>query len=128
MDHSQLVKVYIKIRDKRSEIKKAYEAEDKVLKDKLTLLENTMLASLNASGSESVRTEDGTFYRQEEITPNVADWGAFYDYIKANDAFDALERRAKKTFVVDYMEAHEGETPPGVSIFRQYVARVRRNS
>ena len=128
MDHKRLVKAYINIRDKRSELKKEFEAQDADLKAKMTLLENTMLQHLQATNADSVRTELGTFYRQEEITPSGSDWAAFYDWVKQNDAFDALERRIKKTFVSDYMEANDGAIPPGVSVYRQYVCRVRRNT
>lgn len=127
VDFNQLVSVYTKIRDKRSQIKKAYEAEDDDLKAKLAKIEAVMLGQLNTSNIDSIRTEAGTFYRQEDITPSCADWQAFYDWVKDNDAFDALERRIKKTFVSDYMERHEGAMPPGVSVYRQYVVRVRKN-
>lgn len=119
---------YIKIRDKRSEIKKAFDAEDTALKAKLTLLEGAMLQTLNSTNSDSIRTDGGTFYKQEDVTPSGSDWAAFYDWVKQNDAFDALERRIKKTFITEYMEANDGAIPPGVSVYRQFVCRVRRNT
>lgn len=127
MDINRLVSTYTKIRDKRAEIKRAYEAEDAVLKEQLAKLEGVMLRQLNDTNSDSVRTEAGTFYRQQDVTPSASDWATFYDWVKQNDAFDALERRIKKTFVTEYMEAHEGAVPPGVSVYRQYVVRVRKN-
>jgi hypothetical protein len=127
MDINKLVSVYTKIRDKRSEIKRAYEAEDDALKAQLVKLEGVLLGHLNTTNSDSIRTEAGTFYRQQDVTPSASDWAAFYDWIKQNDAFDALERRVKKTFVTEYMEANDGAIPPGVSVYRQYVVRVRKN-
>jgi hypothetical protein len=51
----------------------------------------------------------------------------FYGWIKDNDAFDALERRVKKTFVTEFMETHEGGLPPpGITVSREYVVRVRK--
>lgn len=127
MDHNKLVTVYTKIRAKRAEIKKAYEAEDDKLKADLAKIEAVLLNHLNTTNTDAVRTEAGTFYRQQEIIPSASDWQAFYDWIKENDAFDALERRVKKTFVSEYMEAHEGAIPPGVSVYRTFVVRVRKN-
>lgn len=126
MDHNKLVAVYTKIRNKRAEIKKAYEAEDDALKAQLAKLEGVMLSSLATTNTDAIRTEAGTFYRQEDVTPSCSDWQAFYDWVKHNDAFDALERRIKKTFITEYMEGHEGSVPPGVSVYRQYVVRVRK--
>jgi hypothetical protein len=126
MDLNKVVSTYLKIREKRSEIKKAYDAEDAELKSKLKTLEGFMLGKLNETNADSVKTEAGTFYRQEDVTPTGSDWQALYRWIAENDAFDALERRIKKGFITEYMETHEGGLPPGVSVFREYVVRVRR--
>ena len=127
MDISTLTKAYVKIRDARGALKKQYEEEDIKLKAKLERLEAEMLRFLQENNTDSVKTVHGTFYRQEEITPTGADWDALYKWIAQNDAFDALERRIKKGFVKEYMETHEGGVPPGVSVYREYVVRVRRS-
>ena len=126
MDFNRVTKAYVALRDKRSEIKKAYDAEDDTYKQKLAQLEGVMLGHLNSTGTESVRTENGTFYRTEELKPSGADWQAFYAWVRENDAFDALERRIKKDFVREYMESNDGQLPPGVSVHREFVVRVRR--
>jgi hypothetical protein len=127
MDYNKVVGIYLKIRQKRKELKERFEAEDKALKADLTRIENTLLNHLNETNVDSMKTEAGTFYKQEEITPTGSDWEAFYDWVAENNAFDALERRIKKTFVSEYMEAHEGGVPPGVSVFREYVVRIRKS-
>lgn len=126
MDLGKVTKAHINIRDARNELRKQYEAEDAKLKEAQLKLEGVMLDHLNQHGMDSVRTAAGTFYRQEEVTPSASDWNALYDWIKDNDAWDALERRIKKTFVKEYAEAHNGGLPPGISVFREYVVRVRR--
>lgn len=127
MDITKLVAVHLKIRDARADLKKAYEESDRVLKGKQERLEGELLRFLQDSNTDSVRTEVGTVFRQEDVTPRADDWDLFYKWIAANDAFDALERRIKKTFVKDHMAAHEGALPPGVSVYREYVVRVRRS-
>jgi hypothetical protein len=127
MDTNALTKTYVKIRDARTALKRKFDEEDGKLKAKLERLEGAMLKFLQESGIDSAKTENGTFYRQEEITPTGSDWDRFYQWIAENDAFDALERRIKKTFVKEYMETHEGAIPPGVTVYREYVVRVRRS-
>lgn len=122
-----LTRAYVKLREARAKLSKEYNDKDKDLKAKMSRLEAEMLRILKETGSESIRTEAGTFYRQEDITPSGSDWEAFYAWVAENSAFDALERRIKKTFVKEYMEAHDGELPPGVSVYREYVARVRQS-
>lgn len=126
MDMTQVTKAHINIRDARHKMRHEFEAKDAELKASQEKLEAVMLQHLQTSQSESVRTEAGTFYRQEEITPSASDWVALYDWIKSEDAFDALERRVKKTFIKEYMEMHDGGLPPGISVYREYVVRVRR--
>lgn len=125
MDLNKVVKVHLKIRNRRAELKREFEAQDKGLKEQQEKLEAVLLHHLSTTESESIRTDAGTFYRQKETIPSAADWGAFYDWIKEHDAFDALERRIKRTFITDYMDENDGQLPPGVNVFSRYVIRVR---
>jgi hypothetical protein len=127
MDFKKVVSAHVKLRDARAKLKKEFEAADKELKEKQQRLEAVLLNHLNETHADSMKTEAGTFYRQEEITPTGSDWDAFYKWVADNDAFDALERRIKKTFISQYMEANKGGVPPGVSVFREFVVRVRRS-
>lgn len=127
MDVDRLAKAYIALREARSALKAEFEEKYKTLGAKQERLENEMLRFLQENNSDSVKTSNGTIYRQEELTPSGSDWEAFYNWVAENEAFDALERRIKKTFVKEYMEAHDGAPPPGVSVYREYVVRVRRS-
>ena len=128
IDYDRLTKVFVKLRDARADLKRDWERQDKELEEKQKTIEAAMLGYLNETNCDSVKTPHGTFYRQEDIIPTGADWDAFYEWVKDHDAFDALERRIKKNFIAEYMATHEGGTPPGVSVFRKYVVRVRRNN
>lgn len=127
VDVNRLTKAYIKLRDARSELKKDWEKEDTKFKEKLEKIEGALLKFLNETQQNSSKTDAGIVYRQEEITPTGADWDAFYGWVAKNNAFDALERRIKKTFIREYMDAHDGGIPPGVSVYREFVVRVRRS-
>lgn len=126
MDWARVTKAHVRIREERARLKREFDERDTVLKSQQQMLEGEMLKHLNETGSESVRTANGTFYRQENLIPNGSDWNAIYDWIKENDAWDMLERRIKRVFVQEYMETHDGALPPGVSAFREFVVRVRR--
>lgn len=128
LDLGKLTRAHINIRDARAALKKQFDDSDAEMKAAQEQLENAMLNHLNTHGMESVRTEAGTFYKQEDIKPSGSDWSALYEWIKQHDAWDALERRIKKTFISEYMEAHQGNLPPGVSVHREFVIRVRRPS
>lgn len=126
-DLNTITNAYLNLRNARSEARAAFEKEDAVFDQRLKLLEGVMLKHLNEHNMDSVRTEAGTFYRQEDLKPNITDDTAFYNWVREENAFDALERRVKKTFVKDYADQH-GTPPPGISVHREYVVRVRKGN
>lgn len=128
VDLGKITKAFLNIRDARSALRKQFDDSDAEMKKAQERLEAAMLDHLNKHGMESVRTESGTFYRQEDIKPSGSDWESFYAWVKQHDAWDALERRIKKTFIAEYMETHQGQLPPGVSVHREFVVRVRKAS
>lgn len=127
VDWDKVTSAYVKIRDERSNRKRAWEADDRILKEKLEALENFTLGYLNENHQEKFSTLTGTVFKSLEIIPTASDWGAFYKWIAENDTFDALERRIKSTFISAYMEQNKGAIPPGVSVFRRYRVNVRRS-
>jgi hypothetical protein len=118
---------YIKIRDKRSELKKQYETEDQALKAQLETLESFFFEKLKSLGAESIRTKHGTVYQSLAIKPSCEDWTSFYTWITENEAFDALEKRVKRSFVVDYMNNNSGGLPPGITVLKEYTVTIRRS-
>lgn len=128
VDNTKVVRAYIKLRDARDVARRAWEEADAKLKLKQEVIESAMLKFLIDNKMDSVKTPVGTFYRQEEIMPAGADWDLIYKFITDNDAFEMLERRIKKGFVKEYMETNGGSIPPGVTVHREYVVRVRRGS
>lgn len=129
MDTDRIVRAYLKIRDARTELKREFDAKDTELKVKAERLATALLAFLNENKIDSAvaKKENATFYRQEKVVPSCADWQTFYNFVREEDAFDALEKRIKVGFVKEYMETHEGALPPGVNVHREYEVRIRRN-
>lgn len=128
LDVAKAARVYLKIDDVRKERQAAHDEEDQKLKDQQEQIKAHLLKFLNETNQKSSNTADGLVYWEEVVTPTAADWGAFYEWIKEHDAFDFLHKRITATEITAYMEQNEGAIPPGVSVFRQRVVRVRRNS
>ena len=124
----RLTKVYVKIREAKKAFVKAHEEELKRQFDgPLQQIAAELKARLQTRGNDGIRTEHGTVYLAEKMTTAGADWGVFYDWAKKNDCLENfLEQRIKVGEVKKYMDAHEGELPPGVSVFRELEARVRK--
>lgn len=128
IDLNAITGAYLNIRDARAKLRKDFDEEDGKLSESQRKLETVLLSHLNDSGTESARTATATFYRTQRIKPSGSDWEAFYDWVAQEGAFDALERRIKAAFIKEYMDDHDGELPPGVSVHREYQVNVRRAS
>lgn len=93
-------------------------AADKVagaLKEQETLLKLSVIAALKKADIKSIGgTTYSTALTQEE-KPTVKDWPKFYEFIKANDAFELLERRVSSSAVKERWE--DGKQVPGVDRF-----------
>ena len=116
---------FIKMRDTKSALKKAFEAEAAEIDKQMEKVGSHLLSKLNAEGVDSMKTASATFYKEKVMKPSCGDWDAFYGWIKENDAFEFLERRVTKTAVQGYMEEH-GVLPPGVNTLDVFEIRVRR--
>lgn len=134
VDTEKLVADYIKVRDAMHAAAKVAKEEEDKFKAVLAKMETKLLGVLNDQNAQSVKTANGTFYKQEDIKPSAADWDTIYRWVRDNpeDGFEMLEKRLKKTFIVQYMERNKDEDdnpllPPGVNIHREYVVRVRRD-
>ena len=125
-DYNRMARVYRMIRDKRSELKQKFEAEDRALRENLEQLEAALLESLNESGVSTVKTDSGTIFTQEDMKASISDWGAYVDWMQRNDAFEMVQKRPAITEVRKYMEEY-GDIPPGLDIHRRRVVRVRKS-
>jgi phage host-nuclease inhibitor protein Gam len=127
MKLSEAVALYIKMRDKKAELKAEFDAKVAPLNEKMDKLEAKLLDVFNQTGMDSVKTEFGTAYATTRVTASVADKEIFMAHIKAHDDWGLLEVRASKTAVDQYRSVHD-DIPPGVSMREERVVNVRRSS
>lgn len=128
MKLSEAVSLYIKLRDKKAEIKAATDEQIKPLQEKMDKLEAKLLEAFQATGVDSVKTEFGTAYTSVRTTASIADRDAFMAFIKASEEWSLLEVRAAKTAIEQYRAANDDELPPGVNIREERVVNVRRSA
>lgn len=127
MKLSEAVALYIKMRDRKAELKAEFDAKVAPLNEKMDKLEAKLLDVFNQTGMDSVKTEFGTAYSTTRVTASVADKEVFMAHIRANDDWGLLEVRASKTAVDQYRSIHD-DIPPGVSMREERVVNVRRSS
>lgn len=120
------VKLYLKTRAAKTDASRAFDAQAAQFDRIMEACQHTMLADATKQGITGFKTPFGTTYKDEVVRYSIADANAFYRFIEAQKDMDFLERRVSSTHVKEYMEANEGALPPGLSVFRENVMRVRK--
>ena len=122
----KLVKAYVKIRDHRSEIKKAYDAEDTVLVDQLEAVRAALLAHCKEHGVDSVRTAEGLFYRTVKQTYWTSDWEQMHKFILEHEEPSLLDKRINQKHMREFLEDNPDLLPKGLNSNSTYTISVRK--
>jgi phage host-nuclease inhibitor protein Gam len=123
----RLVKVFIKMRDKRAEIKRAYEEEDKKIEDQMDAVKKALLEVCKAAGADSIRTGAGTISRTVKTRYWTSDWEAMHAFVKEHDALGLLERRVAQTAMKEFLQTHPDLMPKGMNVNSEYDVIIRRS-
>lgn len=93
-------------------------AADKVaetLKAEATLIKLCLINAMKAADVKAIGGQTFSTALTQVDKPTVKDWPKFYEYIKANDAFELLERRVGSSAVEERW--NDGVEVPGVDRF-----------
>jgi hypothetical protein len=123
----KLAEIYIKIRDKRVELKEKFEAEDAVLKEQQDLLAQEMLEVCYENNADSIKTPAGTIIRKVDTRYWTTDWDSMYQFIQEHDAYPLLERRLHQTNLKQFLDENPNLLPAGLQADSKYTVVVRRS-
>lgn len=122
----KLVSAYIKVRDKRAELKKQFDLADAELLEKQNTFQNALLEILKGAGGDSIKTKFGTATRTVKTRYWTTDWQGMYDFIKTEDAPYLLEQRIHQGNIKKFLEENPDKQPVGLSLDSAYAITVRR--
>lgn len=122
----KLVKVYLKMNAKLSEMKAAYEAEEKALKEQMAKVKQGLLNYCKEHNVESVRTGEGLFYRNVHTRYWTNDWEAMGKFVVAQGVPELLEKRLHQGNVKQFLEENPDVLPPGLNVDSEYTITVRK--
>ena len=126
MDASQLVKVYIKIRDAKAERTKAMEAEIAALDTQMQVIETELLEMCKSTGQDGGKTPFGSFRRSVKTRYWTSDWDSMYRFIKEHDMPELLERRVSQTTFKEFLQENPDKMPEGMNVESRYAITVTR--
>lgn len=110
-----MIDSYIKLRDKKGEIKKQQDAVLKEYTDAMVQIEDFLRGHLQEQNVTSVSCDAGTAFIKRKRSATLADKGAFREFVIANEMFDICDLSPKVEAVEDYVKEHNGQLPPGVN-------------
>ena len=122
----KLTKVYLKIRDKRTELKAQFEAEDEKLSKQLDEVKRALLDYCKSHNVDSVRTPAGLFYRSLKTRYWTNDWESMNKFILEHGIPEFYEKRLNQTSVKQFLEENPDVLPPGLNVDSEYVVTVRK--
>lgn len=120
-----LTRVFRKMRDKKSEIKKAFDAEYDAITAQQDRVKSELLAYCKAEGINSTGTDAGTVIRSIKTKYWTNDWDEINKFIISNDLPEFYAKSLNQTNIKDWLESHPEDKIPGLNIDSEYVISVR---
>jgi hypothetical protein len=126
-DLDKLTAVYLKMRDKRDDMRREAEAREKEIEEQMGVIEAEMLEVCKNMNADSVRTPHGTIIRSVKSRYWTNDWDSMYQFIREHDAFGLLEKRLHQTHLKEFLSENPDTFPIGVNVENSYSVVVRRS-
>ena len=127
VDLDKLTAIYLKMRDKRDDMRREAEAREKELEEQMNIIETEMLEVCKQMNADSVRTPHGTIIRSVKSRYWTNDWDSMYQFIKEHSAFGLLEKRLHQTHLKEFLSENPDTFPLGVNVENSYSVVVRRS-
>jgi hypothetical protein len=127
--NAKLIRAYIKLREKRSELKSEFEAQDKVFEENMNLLKERMLEYFKQpenEGATNFSSEEGMFIRTTKTKYWTDDWESFHKFVVEENAPELLEKRVAQGNMKQYLEDNPDKLPMGLNTTTEYTITVRK--
>ena len=121
-----LTRTYIKIRNKRAELKAEFDEKDSALEAQINALKSELLDYCKSQNIDSVRTSEGTFYRTIKTRYWTNDWDSMNKFILEHEVPQFYEKRLNQTVMKQFLEENTDVLPPGLNVDSEYVITVRK--
>ena len=127
MKLDELVANYIKLRDKKSQLKKQYDERVAKVDAVMDKMEAIILKTFQDSGIDSARTDAGTAYISTRTSATVSSREEFLSWVlqDPDERSIFLENRVSKVAVEQFKAAND-DLPPGINFRSEVTVGVRR--
>ena len=122
----EIIAGYIELRDRKDELKNELKKQTEEIDGLMAQLQLEMHERLIERKVEATKSEGGTAFFQNHTKHKVADWAKTLPFIVEGKHWNFLEARVSKSAVEEFMEQHEGQLPPGVTISQFQEVQFRK--
>jgi hypothetical protein len=126
-DVEKLCKVFVKMRDARAELKRAFDKRDEEIKTQQEAINACLLDVCKDLKVDSLKTSSGTAFRTVKTKYWVSDWEAVEQFIIDNDGFELMEKRIAQNAMKQWAEDYPENLPPSLNVDSRYAITIRRN-
>lgn len=132
MDEQRLERMFRahgKIKAILAEKARNYKEDTDPLKEKLELIETGLLKIMNEVGTSLLSVPHVARCVPKVSTfPSCKDWDALWTHVQETGNFDLVTRRLSSKAIKEYMDAHDGNLPPGVTVHVERGVTVTRQN
>jgi hypothetical protein len=97
-----------------------------ILKGQMDKVKAALLVYCKEQNIESVRTEEGLFYRTVKANDWTSDWESMRKFIVEQGVPELLHERLHQGNMKQFLEANPELLPPGLNVDSEYTITVRR--
>lgn len=125
-DPKEVVDRMMALRDKRSQLKKDFEARDRQLREMYERGENWLLKHMQETGHKSFKVEGATVFTKTNMRYSFGDWSGFTEWVKQTGEVDLLQKRVSSTNMETFLKDN-GELPPGIKRDPVLTVNIRKS-
>ena len=122
----KMTKAYLAICNKRAQLKAEYTKQDDELARQLDILKRALLSYCERNKVESVRTDEGLFFRSQRTKYWTSDWEAMHQFVIEHRVPELFDKRINQTNIKQFLEENPELKPEGLNIDTEYVISVRK--
>ncbi len=129
MSHAdKFIAAYLTLRARKAELEARHKEEIKAITEPMEKIEAALQKIMLEVGVKALPSTAGTAYLSSLTSVTVDDWDQYLEFVRENEAWEFLEKRANKTSVEQYAAAHANAAPPGVNLTERIRVNVRAPS